>query len=118
MDPAGEVAELLERLARPGPRLGEQQPRAFGVAGELLLGHPDAHPERDQAGLRAVVEIALDPAKLGLLHVDRAGTGRLELLDPMAPGVLPPREDDRRVDACDDAEARTAPSPARSSRGR
>ena len=88
MDPAREVAELLERVPRVAPRLGEQRPRGLGIALQLLLGHPDAHAERDEPRLRTVVEVALDPAQLGLLDVDRGRAALLEPLDVVrAPGV-------------------------------
>ncbi len=119
MDSAREVAELLERLARAGPRLGEQEPaRALGIAGELLLGHPDAHAERDEPRLGAVVEVALDPAELRLLHVDRAGAASPRASRSGGFGRTrvarrrPPRGCPRRC------RARAAPNPARSSRGR
>ena len=83
VDAAGEVAELLERLARAAAGLGEQHPRRLRVGPELLLGHADAHAERDETGLRAVVQVALDAAQLGLLDVDRGGAAPLEPLDPV-----------------------------------
>ena len=65
------------------------------VGFELLLGHAEAHAERDQTRLRAVVQVPLDPAELGLLHVDRSCAGRLELLDPVLVrrAKTPPRDD-------------------------
>ena len=109
VDPAGEVPKLLEGLARARPRFGEEHAGAFGVGGELLLGHPDAHAECDETGLRAVVQVALDAPELRLLHVDRAGARGLELLDPVASHVFPAAEHDRRVDARGDTEPQQHP---------
>ena len=61
-------------------RLGEQRPRAVGVVGELLLGQGQAHAQRDQPGLRAVVQVALDAAQLGGLGVDGLGARLGQLL--------------------------------------
>src|SRR5439155_4420173 len=44
----------------------------------------EAHSEGDQARLRAVVDVALDPAQLGVLRVDGTRPRRLEPVD--APG--------------------------------
>ena len=112
MDSAREVAELLERLARAAPGLGEQLPNGLGIRLQLLLGHPEAHAERDEACLRAVVEVALDPAELGLLDVHRACAARLEPLDPMLTSPV----DDCGVDAPRAAPAREPARSARSSR--
>ncbi len=46
-------------------------------------------PERDQARLGAVVEVALDPPQLGVLLLDRASPARLEHLDPAGESVAP-----------------------------
>ena len=69
MDPAGEVAQLAQRVLGAEPRLGEQLAGALWIVGQLLLRHAEAHPERDQPRLRAVVQVALDPAQLGVLGV-------------------------------------------------
>ena len=78
MDAARELAQLAQRLAGAGAGVGEQLARASGSSCELLLGHAQAHAERHQPRLGAVVEVALDPPQLGLLDVDRAGPGVLE----------------------------------------
>ena len=83
VDAARQVAQLLERLARAAAGVGEQLARRLGVGGELLLGHAEAHAERDEARLRAVVQVALDAAQLGLLLVDGAGARRLERGDAL-----------------------------------
>ena len=65
-------AQLLERLRRAGPRLGEQHADGFGFVSSCCSASPSAHPERDEPSLRAVVQVALDPP-VRLLDVDRAG---------------------------------------------
>jgi hypothetical protein len=56
------------------------------------------HGQRDEPGLRAVVQVALDPAKLGGRGVDRGGARLDQLLDPRAElgggggGEQPPRQ--------------------------
>ena len=52
---------------------------------------PDRGPcaERDQPLLRAVVQVALDAAPLGLGAVDRGGAARIQLLDPGLELVAP-----------------------------
>ena len=63
MDAAREVAQLRERLAgRAAPR--RRAAARPGVGRELLLGHAEAHAERDEPRLRAVVQVALDPPQL------------------------------------------------------
>ena len=59
-------------------RLGDERPRAGGVAVELLLRHAEVHRQRDEPRLRAVVEVALDPLQLGGLGVDGACARALE----------------------------------------
>ena len=72
VDAAGQVAQLLQRLADAGAGLGYQLLRALRVGLEPLLRQPEAHAERDEPGLRAVVQVALDAAELGVLILDRA----------------------------------------------
>ena len=50
--------------------------------GELLLGHAQAHGQRHQLGLGAVVEIPLDPPQGGGGGVDGLGPGLLEVAQP------------------------------------
>ena len=63
MDPAGELAQLVERggelLARAASRtLG----RRLGVGVDLRLREPERERERDEALLGAVVEVPLEAA--------------------------------------------------------
>ena len=83
MDAAGQVAQLAQRLLGAGAGLGEQLAGPLGIVGELLLGHAQAHAQRHQPSLGAVVEVALDPAKLAVLDVDGTGPARLQRLDPL-----------------------------------
>ena len=74
-DAAREVAQLGERPPRLLARLGDQRAGALGVAVEALLGHAEVHGQRDQARLRAVVQVALDPPQVGGRRVDGARAG-------------------------------------------
>ena len=85
---------------------------ALGIRLELLLGHAEAHPERDEPRLRAVVEVALDPAELGLLDVDRAGARVVS--SSSIRWCVPPRRRPRRGSRR--ARARAPARSARSSR--
>ena len=62
MDAAREIPELLQRRGRRRSRLGQVLLCLLGILAELLLGETDVHAERDEPGLRTVVEVALDPA--------------------------------------------------------
>jgi hypothetical protein len=84
VDPAGELAQLLDGelrlLARPGDELGCGR-RVFA---HLRLGHPERDRDRDHPLLRAVVQIALDPAALGVGRRDDPLAGRAQVVDPLA----------------------------------
>ena len=73
MDPAREVAQLLQRGARRLARLGEVLLRLLGILLQLLLGQAEVHAERDEPRLRAVVQVALDAPQLGLGRLDGSG---------------------------------------------
>ena len=68
-----EVAQLLDGLLEVGGDLVEHLLGGIGVGIGQLAGETRAHRERDQVLLRAVVEVALDPAPLGVGGVDNAG---------------------------------------------
>ena len=55
MDPAGELAQLVQRRLQLGLGFGEQLRVGVGVAQEL-----QCEPEREQPLLRAVVQVALE----------------------------------------------------------
>ena len=116
VDAGGEIAQFADRLRDARPGLSDELLRACRVGAELLLSHPEAEPERDQARLGAVVEVALDPPQLGVLLLDRASPARLEHLDPGRVGRAAepgPGNSGRRRRF----PGRAAPRPARSCRG-
>lgn len=78
MNPAGELAQRLVELA---PGFLEDVPRAR-LRSELRLQRPQVKRQRDQPLLRAVVQIALEPAPLGLSDFHDAGARTPQLLDP------------------------------------
>ena len=83
MDPAREVAQLGQRRSRLAARLGQQLARLRGSLSSLSSAMPEAHRERDEPRLRAVVQVALDPLQLGRLRVDRAGARGREDVDAL-----------------------------------
>ena len=78
MDPACEVAQLSERLAELAPGLVDRALR-LGVVLEALLEEPELEREGDETLLGAVVEVALEPAPLGVARLDHLGTRGAEL---------------------------------------
>ena len=64
MQAARELAQLGERLVELLGRGAQHRHRRVAIA-EPLLQHAQLHGERDQPLLRAVVEVALEPAALG-----------------------------------------------------
>ena len=107
------------RSASPAPSRASasSSPRRLGVVGELLLRHAEAHPERDEPRLRAVVQVALDPPQLVSGRVHRTGARRREDADPLVITAGRPRA--VRRDRCDAARSPSpsAATPARSTRG-
>ena len=80
MDAACQVAQLLQREVGLLARLADQLGGA-GVGGfDPLLGHAQVQRERHQPLLRAVVEVALDAAPLGVGRSDDARARVLELV--------------------------------------
>ena len=59
--------------------------RRLGPVLQPVLGPAELHAQRDQPGLRAVVQVALDAAQLRGLHVERAAPRSGQLVDPGAP---------------------------------
>ena len=76
MDAAGEVAQLHERLLGLTVGLGDEPLRVHRVLGGA--GAAERHRQRDEPLLRAVVQVALDPAPLGVGGGDHAGAGLLQ----------------------------------------
>src|SRR6478735_8362605 len=64
VQPAGELAQLLHRQGELVPRAGDELLRSVGAAVELGLQHAQLDRKRDEALLRAVVEVALETAAL------------------------------------------------------
>ncbi len=91
-DAAGEVAQLGDREARV-LACGAHERSGLGLVGEPLLGAAEVHAQRDEPGLRAVVQVALDAPQLGGLDVERplprAGQ-HVDALDEVA--LLDPRQ--------------------------
>ncbi len=85
-DAAGQVAQLLDRVRRLHAGVADQL-GGFGVLVEAVLRAAELHAQGDQAGLRAVVQVTLDPAQLRRLRVQGAAAGAGE--DVHALGQLP-----------------------------
>ena len=84
VDAADDGAQVAERGTGRRAGLGDQLPGLpRGRVAKRLVGQPEAHPDRDQPGLRAVVQVALDAAQLGGGVVDGLGPGLGEHLDPL-----------------------------------
>ena len=79
MDAAGERAQLGERVDGFGVGLGEQLVEGGAAVGELAAGELEREPDPEQVLLGAVVEVALEPAALGVAGFDDAGAGGADL---------------------------------------
>ncbi len=67
------------------------------VAVEQVRGHPERQPEPDQPRLRAVVQVALDPAQLGGRVVERLVARLGQHLDPLLEPLRRPERQQRPV---------------------
>ena len=83
VDPAGQVADVLESLGDLLLDLAEHLRRPFGVLLEQPSREAGLYGQGDQLLLRAVVDIALEPAPFGVLGSDDALPGGLELVEPL-----------------------------------
>ena len=72
VDPARELAQLRERTRQLVARGRDQRLRRRRVAPDVGLDEPQLHRQRDQTLLGAVVEVALEPAPLGVARGDDA----------------------------------------------
>ena len=72
VDAVREVAQLLHRLLEVGADLVEHRLGLLGIVVGELAREPHAHRERDEVLLRAVVQVALDRAPLGVAGLDDA----------------------------------------------
>ncbi len=81
-DPVRDSAHLSERRVDVAAEFVEHRLRASGVGTEDSLGHAQLHPQRDQALLGSVVQVALDAPPFRVECCDRPGAscghGRLE----------------------------------------
>jgi hypothetical protein len=90
MDTADQAAQLAQGNARRGAGFGDKLAGGSRVAVDLLLGHAQAHGQRDQPGLGTVVQIPLDTAQLSCPRVDGLCPGLGQMLHLRAqPGAFP-----------------------------
>ena len=90
MDPARELAQLLDGELRLLARLGDQPRGARGVAREPRLGEAERERHGDHPLLGAVVEVALDLPALGVGGGDDALAGAAQVVDAHAQGARSP----------------------------
>ncbi len=101
MDPAGELAQLLQPRLELGARADEHHRRVLGAVDEAALGHSQGERGGDQPLLGAVVQVALDAAPRLVGGGDDPRPRRLELgrargrglrAQPRLLGGAPPRD--------------------------
>ena len=80
VDAVREVAQLLHRFLEVEADLVEHRLGLLGIGVGDLAREAHAHRERDEVLLRAVVQVALDAAALGVGRLDDAGARRAELV--------------------------------------
>ncbi len=81
VDPAREVAQVVERLGRVDLELRHQLERLRGSRSIMPSDQALLDLERDELLLGAVVDVAFEPAALGVLRGDEPAARRAELLD-------------------------------------
>ena len=131
VDAPDQVAQLDQGLLGAAVRGVDQLPGAGQVGravvrrAELLPGQAQAHGQRGQPDLRAVVQVPLDLAQLGGGVVHRPGPGLLQLADPLGQPARPSRPRISQRSAAVTARASqgaassaAAPSPKASERAR
>ena len=101
VDSPGDVAELGDGLLGAAVRRVDELAHpveidVLGIVFELLLGHAEAHGERDELGLGAVVQVALDTAQRGGRGVDCLGPGLFQRAHPRGHGVRPEQTADHQ----------------------
>ena len=91
MDPAGELAQLLQGLGQLAARAGDELLGLAGVAADPALDERELQGQGDQPLLGTVVEVALDAPSLGVGGGDDPLPGRLQLGEPgLGLGLQPP----------------------------
>ena len=116
----GDPAQLGDGGGELVDRLVEHRVHVHGPG--VPLGEPQRHPERDEPLLRAVVQVAFQPAALGVARLQQARPARLDLVQRLAelaaqphdldqqPGRRPDlREQPGRGRSAQRADLRTAP---------
>ena len=90
VDAARQLGQGLDRLSRP-PRTAPRAPwrRARASSSGDGLGQPEVHGERHQVLLRAVMDVALEPAPLGVLGLDEPFAGQAQLVGACCQLVVP-----------------------------
>ena len=73
MQAADELAQLGQGQHGLVVRRGDGLADGFGFGPETLAGHAEVHGQRDQPLLRAVVQVAFDPAAFGVGRGDQVG---------------------------------------------
>jgi hypothetical protein len=102
VDAAGDVTQLVEREGDLLPESGQLFPHAL-VGRQFPLEQPQLQRQGDQPLLRAVVQVPLEPAALGLRRLDHPRPRAVQLLQSglqlgLQPAVLE-RDPRRRADA-------------------
>jgi len=82
VDAADQGAQLGQGLDRGVAGLEDQRPGRVGVGVDDLPGGVQGHAHGDQPGLRAVVQVALDPADFGRPGIEGLGAGLGQPLNP------------------------------------
>ena len=82
MDPARELAQLLERLRELVGRRRDELLRQRGVGTDAVVDHPELERDGDEPLLRAVVEVALQPPPLRVARGDEALARGAQLREP------------------------------------
>ena len=80
VDPAREVAEVVERVAERRLQPRRRLPDTLRIVGQPLQ-QPELHRERHELLLSAIVEVALDLAPLLVLSVDESPSRRSKIVD-------------------------------------
>ena len=81
VDAARELAQLRQADASSSSSARVEQRRPSGSSSSRLRGEPQRERERDEALLRAVVEVALDPPARGVAGLDEPRARRAQLLE-------------------------------------